>query len=118
MRPATWRSVALGLSGWVALAATLLPAGSLIRSIAVAFFLVGGPGMALVGRFWPGRDRLERAVMAIALSISVSVLVTELQTFAGWWQPRGSLAILAVITTLLTVRRPATHPRVEERSTA
>jgi hypothetical protein len=74
--------------------------------------------MALVSRFWPGRDRLERVVMAIALSISVSVLVAELQTFAGWWQPRVSLALLALITTLLTMRRPTTRARLEERPTA
>jgi uncharacterized membrane protein len=102
----------------VALAATLLPAGSLLRSTLVALFLLCCPGIALVSRFWPGRDRLEKVVMTIALSISVSVLVTELQTFAGWWQPRASLALLALITTLLTVPRPLARARVEERQTA
>lgn len=116
MTPGAWRSVALGASGWLALAATLLPAGSPVRSLAVAAFLVCGPGAALVRRFWPGRDKLERAVVAVALSISVSVLVTELQTFAGFWQPRGSLAILALFTTLLTVRRPTSRSRVEEKA--
>jgi hypothetical protein len=109
----TWRSVALAASGWVALAATFLPAGA-VRTACVAVFLVSCPGTALVRRFWPGRDRLERAVMAAALSISVAVLVTEFQTFAGLWQPRGSIALLALLTTALTVTHPALHHRAKD----
>jgi uncharacterized membrane protein len=112
----SWRSVTLAASGWVALVATLLPSGSIVRSTGVAVFLLCCPGAALVRRFWPGTDRLERAVMAVALSVSVSVLVTELQTFAGGWQPRGSIVLLALIATLFTVPRAALRIRSKEKS--
>jgi uncharacterized membrane protein len=117
-RPVTWPSVTLAVSGWVALAATWLPAGSGVRSVAVAIFLLSCPGTALVRRFWPGKDRLERAVLAVALSIAVSVLVTEAQTFAGLWQPRWSIAILALLTTVLAtvaVQPPAQLSTAKEK---
>jgi uncharacterized membrane protein len=110
-------SIALAASGWVALAATLLPAGSVVRSGAVAIFLLCCPGLALVRRVWPGKDRLERAVMSVALSVSVAILVTEMQTFAGLWQPRGSVALLALLTTVLAIPASALRSRVKEGST-
>ena len=74
------RSILLALSGWVALAATWLPAGSVVRPLVVAAFLASCPGAAMLG-WWPDTDRLERAVLAVALSISAALAVTA--TLAG-----------------------------------
>ena len=88
----------LAASGWVALAATLLPAGSIVRPVLVAAFFLYCPGTAALRRcHLPGG--LEQAVLRLALSISISVLVAEAQTFLGWWSPRSTVAVLAAATT-------------------
>lgn len=109
------RSIPLALSGWIALAATWLPAGSVVRPLVVAAFMASGPGTAMLG-WWPHADRLERAVLAVALSISAALLVTEAQTLLGLWEPRVSVAILALITTAGTLAAPGRPSRPEQLS--
>lgn len=95
-------SIALAASGWVAIAASWLPAGSLVRSWVLAAFLLWCPGAAIM-RLWPATDWLERTVLTVAMSVSISVLITELQLFSGAWWPRASVAALAVLTTVLVL---------------
>lgn len=110
------RSILLALSGWVALAATWLPAGSVVRPLVVAAFLASCPGAAMLG-WWPDTDRLERAVLAVALSISAALAVTEAQTLLGLWGPRLSMAILALITAGAALAAPGRRRRRKPPST-
>ncbi len=103
---------ALALSGWLALAATALPAATPLRVLVTAGFLVLGPGGAAVrlsratahGRQTHSRrtGALEAAVLTVALSLVLDTLVAE-----GFYLVRGfstgrELAVLAALTTLLT----------------
>lgn len=71
--------VALALSGWVALAATLLPAATPARWIPVLLFVCFGPGFALLhpqpDMLRPGA-RLEALALAAPLSLSLGALVS------------------------------------------
>lgn len=95
-------STALALSGWTALAASYLPAGFTGRPLVVGAFLLLCPGAASM-RFWPVGDRLERAVLSVAVSAGLAVAVVEVQLFAHLWQPRATLAVLAAFTTAAVV---------------
>jgi hypothetical protein len=57
---------------------------------------------------------LERTVLIVAMSVSISVLITELQLFAGVWQPRATVAVLAALTSALVLigerRSPVRKP--------
>ncbi|MCA1217336.1 hypothetical protein [Streptomyces sp. 8L] len=68
---------ALALSGWVALAATLLPSGAFLRWAPVLLFVTFGPGLALLYP-QPGRPRpaarLETLALAAPLSWSLATL--------------------------------------------
>jgi hypothetical protein len=89
----------LAASGWLALVATALPAGNLVRIAAVALFLFFAPGVAVV-RHWRGRDPLGRFILAIALSAALAMLVAEGQALAHVWAPRLTLVLLAGITSV------------------
>jgi uncharacterized membrane protein len=89
--------VALAASGWVALALTALPSVAPLReSVGFAFVLIC-PGAALV-RHWPGQDRLERAVLAVGLSLSSVMLVAEVLVMSHAWSAPAALAGLAAVT--------------------
>ncbi|MCZ7459872.1 hypothetical protein [Streptomyces sp. WMMC940] len=68
---------AVALSGWVALAATLLPGGSPARWVPVLLFVCFGPGLALLHPqpegLRPGA-RLEAFALAAPISLSIGVL--------------------------------------------
>ena len=102
----------LALSGWLALAATWLPSQMILRPLSLAAFVLWCPGAALMQR-WPAVDRLERAVVTVAMSIGVSVIIAESQAYAGLWDARGTVAILALLTTCAVVMgrsRPRGEP--------
>ncbi|MFC1430430.1 family 16 glycosylhydrolase [Streptacidiphilus sp. N1-3] len=106
--------VGLGLSGWVALAATALPASPAVlgwlRVLVVACFLVAGPGAAAVraaarapdrrGRGW---ERLEAAVLTVALSLSISAVVAEGFSLAHGFSSARVVGTLAAVTTALAL---------------
>ncbi|GAA2220617.1 hypothetical protein GCM10010232_00440 [Streptomyces amakusaensis] len=107
------------LAGWLALAATALPAGSPIRVAPVALFLLLGPGAALLAFCGPAlgghralgpaeswdegferdSDRIERLVLAVGLSLSAAVVcataLIAAQAFSG---PRVLLALTLLAT--------------------
>lgn len=90
--------MALAWSGWIALAATWLPSAVVLRSVLLAVFILWCPGAAFMRR-WPTNDPLERAVLTVALSIAIAVIVAEAQAYAGFWHPRWTVGALALITT-------------------
>lgn len=101
------------VSGWLALAATLLPAASFERIVPTVAFLVLAPGAALVGMQrrlgrWkrgrqtePGeRDRLESTVLAVVLSLSLATLVSEGFFIGHAFTLTRAMAALAGITSV------------------
>ncbi|MFE2600575.1 hypothetical protein ACFXCZ_29450 [Streptomyces sp. NPDC059396] len=80
LRARFWLRVGLALSGWGALAVTVLPAGSPLRWVPVLLFVALGPGFALLlprpagARPRPGA-RLEVLALAAPLSLSLAALV-------------------------------------------
>jgi|GEM_PF-3026062 uncharacterized membrane protein len=96
----------LALSGWVAVAIVASHAPVPLRTIAVFGFSASGPGLALTA-FLERRDRLERFVLAVALSLSVASLVSEAFALAHRFTAPTTLVTLAALTTVLV----AVHAR-------
>ena len=69
-----------------------------IRWIAVFAFALLGPGTAVI-RLLPLRDFLERAVLAVALSLSLATLTAEAAAIAHILSAVPVLVILASICT-------------------
>jgi beta-glucanase (GH16 family) len=117
----------LAVSGWVALAATALPAAEPLRVLLVTAFLLVCPGAAAV-RLAAAQDRrarraavLETGVLTLALSLSITALVAEGFYLAHGFTAVRALCVLAALTTLLALaahtgprhrapRAPATDP--------
>jgi uncharacterized membrane protein len=98
----TWGSILLALSGWVALALTFLPGGSVPRAAGAFAFLLFCPGAALV-RWWPDKDLLSRSVIAVAMSMALTVLVAEGLTLGGTTSGRLALVVLAGLTSIAAI---------------
>ncbi|MFD9792993.1 hypothetical protein ACFWXK_18800 [Streptomyces sp. NPDC059070] len=95
--------VAVALSGWLALAATLLPGASAVRWIPVLLFVCLGPGFALL---YPQPDmlrpgaRLEALALAAPLSMSLGALVSTCLFLVRGFSATAFLLALAAFTTL------------------
>jgi hypothetical protein len=88
----------LAVSGWAVLALTAVVGHGLIRSAAVFAFALFGPGTAVV-RLLPLRDFLEKAVLAVALGLSLAALTAEAMAIAQILSPALVLTALASICT-------------------
>lgn len=107
----TWLRWSVGLSGWVALAATALPDASPVRVATTVIFLLVCPGLAatlLVNghAFTPRAGRtglLESVVLTAAVSVAVSALVAEILFVGEVFTPTRALLILAILTTALVL---------------
>jgi hypothetical protein len=105
----------LALSGWIALAATALPAGSIERIAPTVSFLLLAPGAALVGlrrrrhRAEPA-DRLGDWTLIVVLSLGLAVIVSEAYYLGHAFGTVRALGTLAALTTLAALapgrRRP------------
>lgn len=91
-------SVLLAVSGWAVLGITAVAGHGLIRSVAIFAFALFGPGTAVV-RLLPLRDFLERAVLAVALGLSLAALAAEAMAIAEILSPALVLTVLASICT-------------------
>lgn len=106
MSPLRW---GLALSGWAALAAVaFLPEAHVLRMIVTAAFLLVCPGAAAVRwarSAWAGERAiiLEAAVLALVVSMSLSVLVAEALFLSGTFTVRRALLVLAVVTSVLAL---------------
>ncbi len=92
----------IGLSGWAVLGVTALAGPGAIRSLAVFGFALAVPGLAIV-RLLPIRGLLARAVLGVALSMSLSALVAEAAAIAHHLQPAIVLIVLATICTAAAI---------------
>jgi hypothetical protein len=84
----------LAVSGWLVLGITAVGEFQGIRAFAVFAFALTGPGTALV-RLLPLREPLERAVLAVAVSMSLATLVAEAAYIGHVLRPAVMLAVLA-----------------------
>ncbi|MEU2163035.1 hypothetical protein QRN89_13870 [Streptomyces chengbuensis] len=95
---------AVALSGWVALAATLLPGGSPARWIPVLLFVCFGPGLALLQPqpegLRPGA-RLEAFALAAPISLSLGVLTATSLFLVGGFTVTAFLLPLAGFATVV-----------------
>mgnify|MGYP001064279328 FL=1 len=118
----TVRLLALALSGWVALLATYLPEGSLLRIFITVGFLLTCPGAAVVAVArpilpWHARssDLVELLVLSIGLSIALGILVSEVFFLAGVFTVRGVLLVLVGITGVAAFWALSRHHRPARR---
>ncbi|MFF5428277.1 MULTISPECIES: hypothetical protein [unclassified Streptomyces] len=94
----------VAVSGWVALAATLLPGGSPLRWPPVLLFVCLGPGLALLhpqpGGLRPGA-RLEAFALAAPISLSLASLTATLLFLVEGFSVSAFLVPLAAFTTVV-----------------
>ncbi|MEY9967924.1 putative membrane protein [Streptacidiphilus sp. MAP12-16] len=99
----------LVLSGWLALAATTLPAGLMpLRAVVTAAFLLVCPGAAALRLTHPthhghGLERLEFVVLSVAFSITIDTLVAEAFFFSHSISTMRAIGALAVLTSLMAL---------------
>ncbi|MCH0538403.1 hypothetical protein I3F58_02265 [Streptomyces sp. MUM 203J] len=86
-------------SGWVALAAALLPGGSALRWVPVLAFVCFAPGLALLLPR-PGGARLEAVALAAPLSLAPAVLTATSLFLLEAFSVGVFLGVLAAFTTV------------------
>jgi hypothetical protein len=96
--------------GAVLLLGVLLAATSAAPAALVAVFLLGAPALA-VAVPWRESDRLARAVVAVAVSLSLNALVAEVMLAAGAWSPRAGIPVVALVAAAIWIVLGATAPR-------
>lgn len=92
-----WQLLLAG-SGWVTWLGLLLPAGSPVRVLLVLGFVLTCPGLA-VSLLLPLREAVVRWVLAVALSMSLAILLNTALTVISNDSLPLRLAVLASITT-------------------
>ncbi|MFF8838461.1 hypothetical protein [Streptomyces sp. NPDC015130] len=97
---------AVAVSGWLALAATLLPGGSPLRWLPVLLFVCFGPGFALLHPqprgLRPGA-RLEAFALAAPLSLALAALTATLLFLIGGFSVPAFLVPLAAFSTAVAL---------------
>ena len=88
--------VLLAVSGWLVLGITAVGEFQAIRPLAVVAFTLTGPGAAVV-RLLPLTERLERAVLTVAISLSLATLAAEAAYIGHVLQPAVVLVGLATV---------------------
>ncbi|MFI6498807.1 hypothetical protein [Nonomuraea typhae] len=108
----------LGLSGWVAVLATLLSPGSPICVAVNVVFLLLCPGAAVLGLVRPllGRrdhtgDAMESAALAFAISIGMGMLVSEAYFLTATFTLERTLITLAAVTSAAALGAAITSAR-------
>ncbi|MER5470786.1 hypothetical protein ABZX90_19765 [Streptomyces sp. NPDC002935] len=122
MTPLRW---GLALSGWAALAVvTFLPDALVLRVVVTTAFLLVCPGLAASRWARSGAVRatdrtvvLETGVLAVAVSVSMAVLVAELLFLSGTFTvTRALLALAAATSALALLPRPGGYRRRAPRA--
>lgn len=114
LRALDTRDVALAGSGWFALGCMhMLEPGTPLRALAVFGFVLICPGLAVTGALGFGAP-LERAALAIALSMAAALLVGVTFTVLRVDSAALRIATLAVLTSVAVIGPAATG--TDERS--
>lgn len=106
-------SLLLAVSGWIVLGIVVAQAPTAARTIAVFGFILICPGMALI-RLLPLRDLLERAVLGLAIGLSLAALAGEATAVGHPTRARVVLIVLASVCTVAALAEVAQGMR--ERS--
>lgn len=97
----------LAVSGWaaVSLVVALLPpgAGGPARAVNAVLFLTAGPGCALAGLLGGRVPWAMAASVAVAASLAVLLLSSQLLLILGLWAPWRVAALAALATIVLVV---------------
>ncbi|MFI1939603.1 hypothetical protein ACH44C_20900 [Streptomyces purpureus] len=97
---------AVAVSGWVALAASLLPGGSPLRWLPVLLFVCFGPGLALLHPqphgLRPGA-RLEAFALAAPISLSLATLTATSLFLVESFSATAFLVPLAAFATVVAL---------------
>jgi uncharacterized membrane protein len=88
----------LAASGWLVFGLTAVTGQPAVRAPAVFAFVLICPGLAVV-RLLPLRDHLERAVLAVALGLSLTALAAEGMAISHVLRPALVLVALASLCT-------------------
>jgi uncharacterized membrane protein len=91
-------SLLLACSGWIALGIVMVQAPAPARTIAVFGFILICPGAALI-RLLHLKELLERAVLGLAIGLSLAALTGEAAAIGHPAQARLVLVVLASICT-------------------
>jgi hypothetical protein len=98
------------VSGWLAVAASGLPAGSVPRALVATLFVLICPGLAASRWTRPPAERetgrtpvLETVVLTVVVSLALAVLVVVPFYLNGAFTTLRALAALAFITSALTL---------------
>lgn len=91
-------SLLLAVSGWIAFGIVAAQAPTPARTIAVFGFVLICPGAVLI-RLLHLRDPLERAVLGLAIGLSLAALVSEAAAIGHPMRARLVLAVLASVCT-------------------
>lgn len=105
----------LAVSGWAVLGIVDAQAPTALRVIAVFAFILICPGAALT-RFLPVRDLLERAVLAVAIGVSLAALVGEATALGRPASASLVLVVLALVCTAAAVAEIARGERARWRA--
>ncbi|MFI7443306.1 hypothetical protein [Nonomuraea indica] len=120
----------LAASGWLAVLVTQAAPGSALRVVTTIVFLLVCPGAAVIGLVRPllGRrdhtgDAMESGALALAISIGLGMIVSELYFLTATFTMSRTLITLAALTSaaalgaLVTTRRAhrVPVPRVNRR---
>jgi hypothetical protein len=92
----------LAISGWALLGVTAVGWLHAMRPFALFAFTLTVPGAALV-RLLGLREPLERAVVAVALSLSLTAVVAELADIGRLLAPGPVLVVLAALCSVAAV---------------
>ena len=90
---------AFGTAG-VGAALALADIASPLRAPFTFFFLIAAPGAALAASLG-GLDPLSRAVVALAGSVAVDLLVAQAMLMLHLWSIRGGVAVIAALSAAL-----------------
>jgi uncharacterized membrane protein len=90
--------------GVVAALLVVTDSNAAVRPFVVLPFLLAGPGLALVSLL-DLDEPLEEVVLAIALSVSLDVLVALVMLYGRFWSPAAGVGFLAGVTVLACALR-------------
>jgi len=91
-------SLLLAASGWIVLGIVTAQAPTPARTIAVFGFILICPGVVLI-RLLRLRDPLERAVLGLAIGLSLAALTSEVAALGHPTRARLVLVVLASVCT-------------------
>lgn len=109
--PSLVLSLFLAASGWIVFGIVTAQAPTAARTIAVFGFILICPGAALI-RLLPLRDLLERAVLGLAIGLSLAALTAEAAAIGHPMQARLVLVVLASVCTAAALAGVARGMRV------